>query len=229
MFTVNNLSVAVNDVPILKDVSLTIPANETHILIGPNGAGKSTLSLALAGSPAATITSGTIVWDNEDITKLPPELRARLGLFLSFQHPPEIPGVSTIEFLRTAVNEVRIAQKKTPFDPLPFLEHVRAVSSRFGFSEMLTMRGVNEGLSGGEKKRSELLQLLLLEPRLAILDEPDSGLDAAGLETLVNVITAAQKNGTAFLIITHYDALLKRLDTHGTYAIANGVVVKNSL
>ena len=229
MFTVNNLSVAVNDAPILNGVSLTIPANETHILIGPNGAGKSTLSLALAGSPAVTVTSGTIVWDNEDITKLPPELRARLGLFLSFQHPPEIPGVRTIEFLRTAVNEVRIAQKKTPFDPLPFLEHVRAVSSRFDFPEILTNRGVNEGLSGGEKKRSELLQLLLLEPRLAILDEPDSGLDAVGLETLIKVITAAQQNGTAFLIITHYDALLKRLATHGTYAIAKGVITKNPL
>ena len=227
MLKVKNLHVAVNGVEILRGVDLSVKAGEVHAIMGPNGSGKSTLTQVLAGHPAYTVTAGTATYDGKDLLALKPEERAREGLFLAFQYPVEIRGITNSYFLRSAVNAVKKHRGQEELDPLDFLQVLEEKLKAIGWDDTLMNRPVNEGFSGGEKKRNEILQLAVLEPRLALLDETDSGLDIDALKTVANAVNKLRAPNRSFVIVTHYQRLLNFITPDVVHVLADGRIVKS--
>jgi len=227
ILTIKNLKVEVEGKPILNGIDLEVNAGEVHAIMGPNGSGKSTLAQVLAGREQFTVTDGTVSYDGQDLLALAPEERARRGLFLGFQYPVEIPGVSNVYLLKAAVNAMRTARGEPELDAFDFLTQVRAVLERMDMPETFLYRAVNEDFSGGEKKRNEILQLLLLEPRLAILDETDSGLDIDALKVVANGVNSLRAPDRAFILVTHYQRLLDYVVPDQVHVLSNGRIVKS--
>ncbi|MCS7169407.1 MAG: Fe-S cluster assembly ATPase SufC [Candidatus Kapabacteria bacterium] len=227
MLSIRNLRVAVEGKEILRGVDLVIPLGEVHAIMGPNGSGKSTLAAVLAGREGYEIMEGEIFYDGRNLLEMEPEERARAGLFLAFQYPVEIPGVTMATFLRTALNEIRKAQGLEPLDPIEFLTLARDRMEWVGIDPGFLQRGVNEGFSGGEKKRNEIFQLLLLEPRLAILDETDSGLDIDALKLVASGVNRMRSPQRAFVVITHYQRLLNYIIPDVVHVLYDGRIVRS--
>lgn len=223
-FAVRSLRVSLEEREIVHGVSFTICPGEIHVLIGPNGSGKSTLLNAIAGHPRTKITKGTVMLDNVQLARLSPEQRAKNGLFLGFQQPVDIAGVTIASFLRSAKNAQASSLRKEPLSPTAFAEYLKETLSRLGMDERFGGRQVNAGLSGGEKKRGELLQMVILEPRYALLDEFDSGLDVDSLREVVHIIAAEAKKGRGFLLVSHNPALRTLLPVDSVHVMANGRV-----
>jgi Fe-S cluster assembly ATP-binding protein len=227
MLEIENLHVTVGGKEILKGLSLSLPAGEVHAVMGPNGSGKSTLSYALAGREGYDRTSGRILFRGEDLTAMAPEERAAKGVFLAMQYPVEIPGVTTLTFLKTALNAQRRARAEPELDAVKVLKVVREKAKALSVSEEMLRRPLNVGFSGGEKKRLEVLQLSLFEPRLAVLDETDSGLDIDALRLVADNVNALRAPGRAMLVITHYQRLLAHVVPDRIHVLANGRIVKS--
>ncbi|HEV8511307.1 MAG TPA: Fe-S cluster assembly ATPase SufC [Gemmatimonadales bacterium] len=227
LLEVKGLRVAVAGNEILKRVDLTIRAGEVHAIMGPNGSGKSTLAQALAGHPAYTVLAGTATYEGKDLLVMKPEERARAGVFLAFQYPVEIRGITNSYFLRSALNALRRERGEPEFDPIDFLQVLEAKLNAIGLDDSMMNRPVNEGFSGGEKKRNEILQLAVLEPRMAILDETDSGLDIDALKTVANAVNRLRSPDRAFLIVTHYQRLLNYITPDVVHVLADGRIVKS--
>ena len=225
MLSINNLHVAIGDNPILRGLSLDVPAGEVHAVMGPNGAGKSTLGYTLAGRADYDVTEGSATLDGEDLLALDPSERAAKGVFLSFQYPLEIPGVPALTFLRTAVNAQRKARGEAEISAPDFLKRVRAAATALKMDFDMLKRGLNVGFSGGEKKRMEILQMALLEPRLLILDETDSGLDIDALRIVAEGVNAMRDPGRAMLVITHYQRLLDYIRPDKVHVLAGGRII----
>ncbi len=225
MLSINNLHVSVGDKPIIQGLSLTVPAGEVHAVMGPNGAGKSTLSYTLAGRGGYEVTGGTATLDGEDLLGLTPDARAAKGVFLSFQYPLEIPGVPALTFIRTAMNAQRKARGEAEVSAPDFLKRVRAAAAALRMDMDMLKRGLNVGFSGGEKKRMEILQMALLEPRLLILDETDSGLDIDALRIVSEGVNAMRSPDRAMLVITHYQRLLDHIKPDRVHVLAAGRIV----
>ena len=223
---VRDLRVDVGDRNILKSVSLAVPAGALLVLMGANGSGKSTLGLTLAGHPRYRVVGGSARLAGQDLLALSPEARARAGLFVSFQAPPEIPGVKSNLFIRTALNAVREARGEAPLDAFDFLGNARAAATRLGLAEAMLGRPVNDGFSGGERKRNELLQLALLRPRLAVLDEVDSGMDVDGVRAVVQLVQDLRAQGTAFLVVSHYLQLIESLAPDAVLRLEQGCIAE---
>lgn len=226
MLSVKNLHASVDGKQILKGLNLEVKAGEVHAIMGPNGAGKSTLGNVLAGRDAYEVTEGTALLENIDLLELAPEDRAREGLFLAFQYPVEIPGVSNINFLKTAVNDIREYKGLPPMEAKEFLQLVKDKQKLVDFSASLANRSLNEGFSGGEKKRNEIFQMMMLNPKLAILDETDSGLDIDALRVVADGVNAFRNTDNAVLIITHYQRLLNYIEPDFVHVLANGQIIK---
>ncbi len=222
MLEIKDLYANINGKDILKGVTLDVPAGEVHALMGPNGAGKSTTSYTLAGRDGYNVTSGSVTLDNEDILPLSPEERAAKGIFLAFQYPLEIPGVSTLTFLKTALNAQRQTRREPELDAVQFLKLVRETAKKLNVTEEMLKRPLNVGFSGGEKKRNEILQMALLKPKLAILDETDSGLDIDALKLVAEGVNALRAPDRSFLVITHYQRLLDFIVPDRVHIFANG-------
>lgn len=222
---IQNLSVRVAEKPIINGLSLTIEPGTVHAIMGPNGSGKSTLANVLARHPDYEITGGSIRFHGQDLTALSPEECAHLGLFLSFQYPVAIPGVSNIAFMKASVNAMRKAQNKPPLDAVDFLALVKEHMKTLHMPDELLKRPINEGFSGGEKKRNEILQMRLLEPSLAILDETDSGLDIDALKMVAENVNASRSPNRAILLITHYQRLLDYIEPDFVHVISKGQLV----
>ena len=227
MLKINNLHANIGDKEILKGLSLEINPGEVHAIMGPNGAGKSTLSSVLVGHPSFEVTEGEIEFDGESILDLEPEERAHLGMFLSFQYPVEIPGVSMVNFMRAAVNERRKAQGLEPMNATEFLKLMKEKRALVELDSKLANRSVNEGFSGGEKKRNEIFQMAMLEPKLAILDETDSGLDIDALRIVANGVNALRSPERSAIVITHYQRLLDYIKPDFVHVRHNGRIVKS--
>jgi Fe-S cluster assembly ATP-binding protein len=210
---------------ILKGISLTVSRGEIHAIMGPNGSGKSTLAQVLAGHPALEVTSGQVLFEGQDLLEMQPEARAQAGLFLAFQYPVEIPGVTNAYFLRAAYNELRKARGQEEVDPMDFLELLEEKLKVVDWGPEIMQRAVNSGFSGGEKKRNEILQLAVLEPKLAILDETDSGLDIDALRTVAAGINKLLRPDNAFIVITHYQRLLNYIVPDHVHVLSDGKVV----
>lgn len=226
LLEVKDLSVEVGGHDVLRSISLDIPTGQLHVLMGANGSGKSTLGLALAGHPQFHVTAGSATLGGEDLLALPPEKRAQAGLFLSFQAPPEIPGVRNAVFVRTALNAVREARGENPLDGFDFLKSARGQSAELGLPKAMLNRPVNDGFSGGERKRNELLQLALLKPRLAILDEIDSGLDVDGVRAVTKLVANLRSQGMSFLIISHYLQMIEALEPDAVHRLDEGRIAE---
>jgi Fe-S cluster assembly ATP-binding protein len=226
MLTINNLRASIEDKEILKGLNLQINPGEVHAIMGPNGSGKSTLGNVLAGREEYEVTGGEVSFDGKDLLDMSPEDRAREGLFLAFQYPVEIPGVSNINFLRTALNEIRAYKGLPPVEGKEFLNMVKEKQQLVEFDSKLTNRSLNEGFSGGEKKRNEIFQLAMLEPKLAILDETDSGLDIDALRIVANGVNQLRSKDNAFVVITHYQRLLDYIVPDFVHVLYNGQIVK---
>ena len=224
---INNLHASVAGESILRGVDLTIAAGEVHAIMGPNGSGKSTLANVLAGRPGYDITEGGIRFLGQDLHELDPEERAHLGLFLAFQYPVEIPGVSNMEFLKSALDNLYAARDLAPLSTVEFMKRVRALAGSLDLSPEFLKRGVNEGFSGGEKKRNEILQMLLLEPRLAVLDETDSGLDIDALQVVAQGVNGFRGADNAVLLITHYQRLLDHIVPDVVHVLSGGRIVRS--
>jgi len=222
----SGLRVDVAERNVLKSVSLEIPAGALAVLMGANGSGKSTLGLTLAGHPGYRVTGGQARFAGQDLLAMSVEERARAGLFLSFQSPPDIPGVKNNLFIRSAVNAVREARGEQPLDAFDFLGDARAAAQRLGLPEAMLNRPVNDGFSGGERKRNELLQLALLRPRLAILDEIDSGMDVDGLRATIELVQSLRAQGTAFLVVSHYLHLVESLAPDAVLRLDQGCIAQ---
>ena len=227
MLKINNLHANIGDKEILKGLSLEINPGEVHAIMGPNGAGKSTLSSVLVGHPSFEVTEGEIEFDGESILDLEPEERAHLGMFLSFQYPVEIPGVSMVNFMRAAVNERRKAQGLEPMNATEFLKLMKEKRALVELDSKLANRSVNEVFSGGEKKRNEIFQMAMLEPKLAILDETDSGLDIDALRIVANGVNALRSPERSAIVITHYQRLLDYIKPDFVHVLHNGRIVKS--
>lgn len=227
MLDIKKLNVAVNGQPILKGINLSVNAGEVHAIMGPNGSGKSTLSKVLAGHPAYEVQSGSVTYLGDDLLPLTPEKRAQAGVFLSFQYPVEIPGVTNINFLKAAVNSVRKGQGINPLDAIDFLSFIREKCKLLDMDESFLYRSINEGFSGGEKKRNEILQLLALEPRLAILDETDSGLDIDALQEIARGVNSMRSPKRAIILVTHYQRLLDYIEPDFIHVLVNGQIVRS--
>ena len=227
MLKIENLRVAVDGAEILKGLTLDVPAGEVHAIMGPNGSGKSTLSHAIAGRDAYEVQSGGVTLDGVDLLELDPNERAAKGLFLSFQHPMEIPGVQTMNFIRTAMNAQRKARGEDEISAADFLKKVREKAKLVGLSDAKIKRPFNVGFSGGEKKRMEMLQLAMFEPRFAIMDETDSGLDIDALKMVGEVVNALRDPTRGFLVITHYQRLLDYIKPDAVHVLADGRIVKS--
>lgn len=227
MLKINNLHANIGDKEILKGLSLEINPGEVHAIMGPNGAGKSTLSSVLVGHPSFEVTEGKIEFEGESILDLEPEERAHLGMFLSFQYPVEIPGVSMVNFMRAAVNERRKAQGLEPMNATEFLKLMKEKRTLVELDSKLANRSVNEGFSGGEKKRNEIFQMAMLEPKLAILDETDSGLDIDALRIVANGVNALRSPERSAIVITHYQRLLDYIKPDFVHVLHNGRIVKS--
>lgn len=226
LLEVRDLRVAVGERTVLQSVTLDIPAGAVVVLMGANGSGKSTLGLALAGHPRYAVGGGSARLAGRDLLAMNVEERARAGLFLSFQSPPEIPGVKNNLFIRTAVNSVREARGQAPLDAFDFLGDARAAAQRIGLPEAMLGRPVNDGFSGGERKRNELLQLALLAPRLAILDEIDSGMDVDGVRAVVGAVQSLRAQGTAFLVVSHSLQLIEALAPDRVLRLQDGRIAE---
>ena len=227
MLKINQLHVSIDDHPILKGIDLEVRAGEVHAIMGPNGSGKSTLSKVLSGHPAYTVTRGRVQFLEQDLLVRTPEERARAGLFMSFQYPVEIPGVANINFLKAAVNAVRQSQGKPVLDAVDFLSFIRAHCQALDMDESFLYRGLNEGFSGGEKKRNEILQMAALEPVLAILDETDSGLDIDALRVIAQGINHMRTPDRAIILVTHYQRLLDYIEPDYIHVLAHGQIIKS--
>lgn len=227
MLKIENLHVSVGDTPILKGLNLEIKAGEVHAVMGPNGAGKSTLSHVLSGKPGYTVTEGSVIYQGEDLLELAPEIRARKGVFLAFQYPVEIPGVSNIYLLKAALNSIRKHQGLDEVDAMDFLIMVKDKIKLLQMDQKFLYRAVNEGFSGGEKKRNEILQAAILEPKLCVLDETDSGLDIDALKVVADGINSLRSTERSFLMITHYQRLLDYVKPDFVHVLADGQIVKS--
>ncbi len=226
MLEIKDLHATINGKEILKGLNLTIRAGEVHAIMGPNGAGKSTLSAVLTGNPAYVVTQGTVTFNGKNLLEMAPEVRAREGMFLSFQYPVEIPGVSMVNFMRTAVNEKRAYEGKEALSASAFLKLMREKKAIVEMDNKLTNRAVNEGFSGGEKKRNEIFQMAMLEPCLSILDETDSGLDIDALRIVANGVNKLKTPQNASIVITHYQRLLDYIVPDFVHVLADGQIVK---
>jgi Fe-S cluster assembly ATP-binding protein len=227
MLEIKNLHARVEDKEILRGVNLTVKAGEVHAIMGENGSGKSTLAGVLAGRDAYEVTAGEVLYDGKDLLELDPEERAREGIFLAFQYPVEIPGVSNTYFLKAAVNAVRQHRGLPEYDARAFLKLVKEKTKLLHISEDLLKRPVNEGFSGGEKKRNEIFQMAVLDPRLAILDETDSGLDIDALKAVADGVNALRSKDRAIIVITHYQRLLNYIVPDQVHVLMRGRIVKS--
>jgi Fe-S cluster assembly ATP-binding protein len=228
MLSIRDLSAGVEDRPdILKRISLEVKAGEVHAVMGPNGSGKSTLAQVLAGHPNYVVTGGTVTYLGQDLLAMPPEERARAGLFLAFQYPVEIPGVSNAYFLKAAVNERRSRQGLEELDAMEFLELLNEKLIAVEMDRSFVNRSVNEGFSGGEKKRNEILQMAMLEPTLAILDETDSGLDIDALRVVAQGVNRLRRPDNAMILVTHYQRLLNYVEPDHVHVLFDGRIVKS--
>ncbi len=227
MLKINNLHAGINGKGILKGLTLEVMPGEVHAIMGPNGAGKSTLGHILAGREGYEITAGSVRYQGDDLLALDPEERAAAGVFLAFQYPVEIPGVNNTYFLRSALNAQRKVRGEPELDSMQFLKMVREKLAVLHLDDQLLNRGVNEGFSGGEKKRNEIFQLAVLEPKLAILDETDSGLDIDALKNVAQGVEALRSPERAFLVITHYQRLLDYIKPDHVHVLADGRIVES--
>lgn len=227
MLTIKNLHASVEDKEILKGINLEVKPGEVHAIMGPNGSGKSTLSSVIAGKEEYEVTDGEIHLEGEDIGELAPEERAHKGVFLSFQYPVEIPGVSVTNFMKTAINESRKAQGKEEMPANEMLKLIREKSELLEIDRKFLSRSLNEGFSGGEKKRNEIFQMAMLEPKLAILDETDSGLDIDALRIVANGVNKLRNKDNAVVVITHYQRLLDHIVPDFVHVLYNGKIVKS--
>ena len=227
MLSIKNLHASVEDKEILKGINLEVKAGEVHAIMGPNGAGKSTLSSIIAGNENYEVTEGEIILDGEDIAELAPEERAHAGIFLSFQYPVEIPGVSVTNFMKTAINEGRKAKGQEEMPANEMLKLIREKSELLEIDRKFLSRSLNEGFSGGEKKRNEIFQMAMLEPKLAILDETDSGLDIDALRIVANGVNKLKSENNAIIVITHYQRLLDYIVPDFVHVLYNGKIVKS--
>ena len=227
MLRIHNLSASIDDKPILRGVELELPAGQVHAIMGPNGSGKSTLGYVLAGHDGYTVTAGEASFEDRDLLAMEPEERAAAGLFLAFQAPLELPGVNNANFLRTALNAIRRARGEDELDAPGFLRLARAESKRLQFPDDMLKRNVNVGFSGGEKKRNEVLQMAILRPRLAILDETDSGLDIDALRIVADGVNALRNPDFSALVITHHQRLLDHLVPDRVHVLSQGRIVRS--
>ena len=228
MLQIKDLHAEINGKEILKGVNLEINPGEVHAIMGPNGSGKSTLAAVLTGKPGYEVTKGEVRFLGKNLLELEPEVRANLGLFLSFQYPIEIPGVSMINFMKAAVNAKRKYEGKEPMSSAHFLKFIREKQKVVGLDSKLLNRAVNEGFSGGEKKKNEIFQMAVLEPRLSILDETDSGLDIDALRVVANGVNLLRSSDRSFIVITHYQRLLDYIVPDVVHVLYNGRIVKTA-
>jgi Fe-S cluster assembly ATP-binding protein len=227
MLVVSNLHATAGDKEILKGISLTVNAGEVHAIMGPNGSGKSTLAQIIAGHPGYVVTAGSVTYEGKDLLAMAAEERAQAGVFLAFQYPIEIPGVTNAYFFRSAYNEVRKANGKEELDPIEFLDFMDKKLKLVEMDEAMLHRSVNAGFSGGEKKRNEILQMAVLEPKLAILDETDSGLDIDALRVVAGGVNALRTRENATIVVTHYQRLLNYIVPDFVHVLAHGKIVKS--
>jgi len=227
LLSIKNLKVSAGGNEILRGIDLLVKAGEVHAIMGPNGSGKSTLAHVLAGREGYEVTAGEVLYEGEDLLKLLPEERAHLGLFLAFQYPVEIPGVSTAYFLKAALNAIRKGRGLQELDAMDFLVLAKDKLKLVEMDESLLNRPINEGFSGGEKKRNEVFQMAVLEPKLAILDETDSGLDIDALKVVANGVNALRKPGNAMVVVTHYQRLLNYIVPDFVHVLSEGRIVKS--
>lgn len=227
LLDIKNLQASVEDKQILKGINLQVNPGEVHAIMGPNGSGKSSLASVLTGRENYDVTGGEVSFDGKDLLDMSPEDRAREGLFLAFQYPIEIPGVSNINFLRTALNEIRAYHNEPPIEAKEFLRLTREKQKLVEFDAKLTNRSLNEGFSGGEKKRNEIFQLAMLNPKLSILDETDSGLDIDALRIVSNGVNKLRSDKNAFIVITHYQRLLDYIVPDFVHVLYDGRIVKS--
>jgi Fe-S cluster assembly ATP-binding protein len=227
MLEIKDLHVDVDGKKILKGLSLSLDKGQVHAIMGPNGSGKSTLSHVLAGRPGYEVTQGSVIYQGKDLLAMAPEARAAAGVFLAFQYPVEIPGVSTMNFLKTMANAVRSARGEKEYDAMDFLKVVRTKTKTLNITDDMLKRAVNVGFSGGEKKRAEILQMAILNPTLAILDETDSGLDVDALRIVGEGVTGLRSQDNAMLVITHYQRLLDYIVPDRVHVLAGGRIVRS--
>jgi len=227
MLEIKNLHAGIEGKEILKGINLSVNAGEVHAIMGPNGSGKSTLSSVIAGKDEYEVTQGEIIFNNEDLDDLAPEARAHKGIFMSFQYPIEIPGVSVTNFIKTAINETRKANGKEELPAKDMLKKIRETAELLEIDRKFLSRSLNEGFSGGEKKRNEIFQMAMLEPKLAILDETDSGLDIDALKVVANGVNKLKNKDNAVILITHYQRLLDYIVPDFVHVLHNGKIVKS--
>src|SRR6201989_3274921 len=227
LLVIKDLEARVGDKPILKGLSLTVEAGSIHAVMGPNGSGKSTLAQVLAGNPAYEVTAGSVTYEGHDLLALAPEERAQKGIFLAFQYPIEIPGVSNAYFLRAAYNEIRKAHGEEEVDPLEFADLMEEKLKLVEMDSAMLTRSVNQGFSGGEKKRNEILQMAVLQPKLGILDETDSGLDIDALRIVADGVNKLKRPDNATIVVTHYQRLLNYIVPDFVHVLANGQILKS--
>jgi Fe-S cluster assembly ATP-binding protein len=227
MLKITNLHAKIGEKEILKGLNLTVNAGEVHAIMGPNGAGKSTLASVLSGREDYEVTGGSVDYFGKDLLEMSPEVRAREGVFLAFQYPIEIPGVSTTNFMKTAVNEIRKHKGFEPLDAVSFLKLMKEKMAYVNIDQSLLSRSLNEGFSGGEKKRNEIFQMAMLDPKLAILDETDSGLDIDALRIVAGGVNKLRSKNNAILVVTHYQRLLDYIVPDFVHVLYNGKIVKS--
>ena len=227
MLEIRNLHATVEGKEILRGIDLTVKPGEVHAIMGPNGSGKSTLAQLIAGHPAYTVTRGSISYLGKDLLDMDPEERAREGVFLAFQYPVSVRGITNAYFLRSAVNAIRKARGQEEYDPIEFLDVLQEKLRTIGWDDSLMSRPVNEGFSGGEKKRNEILQLAVLEPKLAVLDETDSGLDIDALKTVAEAVTRLKRPDSSTIVVTHYQRLLNYIIPDHVHVLVDGRIAKS--
>jgi Fe-S cluster assembly ATP-binding protein len=227
MLEIKNLQARIEEKEILKGINLTVNAGEVHAIMGPNGSGKSTLASVLSGREEYEVTGGEVTFLGKDLLALDPEVRAREGIFMAFQYPVEIPGVSTINFMKTALNQIRVHRGQQPLDAVSFLGLMKEKMKLVEIEQSLLSRSLNEGFSGGEKKRNEIFQMAMLEPKLAILDETDSGLDIDALRIVANGVNKLRSKNNATIVVTHYQRLLDYIVPDFVHVLYKGRIVKS--
>lgn len=227
MLSISDLQVRVESEQILQGINLTVKPGEVHAIMGPNGSGKSTLASVLAGRDGYDITAGSVTFESANLLDLAPEQRAAKGLFLAFQYPIELPGVNNMYFMKTALNSIRKARGESEYDAMDFMQLVKSRLKELDMDEAFLQRAMNDGFSGGEKKRNEVLQMLLLEPKLAILDETDSGLDIDALQAVAKGVNSLRSPERSFIIVTHYQRLLDYIVPDYVHVLSNGRIIKS--